>query len=168
MAFAGPFNRTGPIGPKGKDGKNGLDGKDGLDGRNGKNGKDGKDGKDGITKVIYSGSFHSGSDSTPTPPSEEILTGTIAPAEIKTIETLVSSTLFGLKYDISLWTTTKTQYCNMNISNDSTGVYDTIYGIVGSRLLKKIDAVLSGPNILFNIENNEAVVLNYKIQKYKL
>lgn len=51
MAFAGPFNRTGPQGEQGPKGDPGKDGRDG------KNGKDGRDGKDGITKIIREGGF---------------------------------------------------------------------------------------------------------------
>lgn len=73
--------------------------------------------------------------------------------------------LKSVKYEITLWTLTKSETMTMTVSYDSTGITDSVSGISGSRILKSVNSIIVGSDMKLDIINGELETINYKLEK---
>lgn len=93
------------------------------------------------------------------------LNGSILSGVTSAADTIPLSTLISVKYEITVWTSLKTQTMTLAVSYDSSGIRDTVFGISGSRILMSINSIVVGSDMKLDITNSEAETLNYKIDK---
>jgi hypothetical protein len=96
------------------------------------------------------------------------LSGTIATTVTSDVDSILLTDLKTVRYDIVIWTTTKSRRMNMIVTNDSSGLSDSVFAKVGSSVSANVNAVVSGLDMKLRIENNELVTLNYEINRSKI